>query len=81
MEFLMDFDCLSQNMSISRLHDNISVFYKYYYFSSRKHWPTSGGRSNLKLPHFSLSNPNPSKILFELKVHLKNIHIKIITYM
>ena len=53
-EFLMDLDCLLQNVSISCLYvfqksTNICVFCKYYYFSLRKHWPTSSSRSNFKL--------------------------------
>ena len=75
---LMDLDYLSQNVSISSLHNNqksgnICIFRKYYYFSSRKYWPTFGGRSNLKLTHSPLNNQDPSKILkmFELKVYLK----------
>ena len=77
LKVLMYLDCLSQSVSISRLH----VFYKYYYFSLRKRWPTIGGCSNLKLTHFSINKQDPFKILkmFELKVLLTNIFMKNIT--
>ena len=86
----MYLDCLSQNVLIlrgsfarSRL---IFVFFAnmYYYFSLRKHWPTTGGRSNMKLTEFAINNQDPSKILkiFELIVHLKKymfVYMKNIT--
>ena len=48
-------------------------FCKYYFFSLRKHWPTSGLRSNLKLTFFPIYNHDPSEIqkLFDLKINLK----------
>ena len=74
-KILMDLDCLSQNVSISSLRNNqksgnTCVFCKYYYFSLRKLWSTSGGRSKLKLTHFPINNHDPSKNLkiFELKI-------------
>ena len=72
-EFLMDLDCLSQDVSISRLQNfqksaNICVFCKYYYFSLCKHWPSSGVAQKL----FDTFSDKQSKILkiFEIKVHL-----------
>ena len=63
--------------------DNNYVFCKYYYSAWRKLSPTSEGRSNLKLTHFSINNQNPTKILkmCKLKVQLKKIYenMKIIT--
>ena len=49
------------------------VFCKSCHFSLCKHWPTSSGRSNLKLTHFKIKNQDLSKVLkiFELKVLLK----------
>ena len=43
---LMDLDCLSRNVPISRFRncqksDNICVFCKYYHFSLCKYWPPS----------------------------------------
>ena len=45
-------------------------------------WPTSGDRSNLKLTYFTINNRYPSKVfkMFELKVHFKNVYMKIITW-
>ena len=67
-----------ENVSISRLHNNpksanICGFCKYYYLLLCKHWPISGGCSNLKFIHFPINNQDPSKILniFVLNVHLK----------
>ena len=74
----IDLDNLSQNVSISSLHNdqksgNICIFCKYYYFSLRKYWTTFGGRSSLKLAYFPINNQNTLKILkmFAVKVHLK----------
>ena len=56
-KFLMHLECLFQNnfnFTFPRQPQsaNICAFCKYYYFSLRKHFQTSGGRSNLKLTHF-----------------------------
>ena len=71
-EFLMDLDCLSENVSISGLSDhqlanscakkdnNICKKHKYY--------PISGCCANLKLTHFTIKNQDSSKRMraFEL---------------
>ena len=78
----MEFDCLSEYVSIPHLYDNqksnnICVFCKYYYFTLSKHCATSGARSNLKLIGFALYNQDPLKILkiFALTVHSMRWHL------
>ena len=68
-----------QYVSISCLHNNqklgkFCAFYKYYYFSLCKHWPTSGGCSNLKLTHVPINNQDPTinAKMFVLKGQLEN---------
>ena len=63
---LMDLDCLSQNVLISRLHEyqkssNICGFCKYYYFRLCKHWLTTGETWNCYCSHewTKSYNPNP----------------------
>ena len=49
----------------------ICSFSKYYYISLRKHWPTSGGRSNLNLTNFPKRQSR--------SIEVENIYMKIIT--
>ena len=62
---LMDLDCLSAR---SRL--TFCVFCKYYYFSLRKYWPTSGQSIKIRQKFWKFLNYKSIKKVY---IHMKNI--------
>ena len=72
LKFLIDFDCLSENVSISGLSDyqklvNVCVERNNDLYKKHKYYLTSGCQSNVKFLHFAIKFKIEN---FELKVHL-----------
>ena len=65
-KFLMDPNCLSENVPIAALRDNqklanVCAKRNNYICKKHKYYPTSGCCANVKLAHIVINNPDLSK--------------------